>query len=387
MKSVLLRGPILTESGYGVHARQLARWLIERNSNLTVQCLNWGDTPWIVDPSRENGLIDAIMQRTNSQQQIYDVSFQLQLPNEWDPNAGKYNVGVTAAVETDVCNPEWIAACNRMHAVVVPSTFTRDVLLKTGKVTSKLLVVPESFTDSCVNQDLVDTIDLTNEIKTNFNFLLFGQLTGNNPLNDRKNLFFTLKWICDTFKDDKDVGIVIKTNAGRMSLIDRKVCVDMFKQIVKEVRKSEFPKIYMLHGMMNDDQVASLYRSDKIKALVSATRGEGFGLPLLEAAASGLPIIATNWSGHLDFLKTGKFISVDYDLKDIHESRVDNKIFMKGSKWAEPREDDFKRKIKKLRTSYSTPKDWAQSLKKNVTSEFSFDSIKEKWEANFKDVL
>lgn len=385
MKSVLLRAPALTESGYGVHARQIAKWLIERKTNLSIQLLTWGDTPWIIDPSRENGLIEQIMLRTAPAQKLHDVTFQLQLPNEWDHTLGKYNVGVTAAVETDICNPEWIAACNRMNCVVVPSEFTKSVLCKSGKLTTDVVVVPESFPDACKKEKLEDELELN--LSTSFNFLVFGQLTGNNPLNDRKNLFFTLKWICEAFKDDKDVGIVLKTNAGRLSEIDRKVCTDTFRQIVKEVRKGLFPKVYLLHGMMSDEQVASLYRNDKIKALVTLTRGEGFGLPILEAAASGLPVIATNWSGHLDFMNNGKFITIDYDLQSVHESRLDNKIFMKGSKWAEPREEDFKRKIRKFKSGTDIPKEWAKTLQKKLIDKYSFDAIQSSWEKTFADIL
>ena len=48
--------------------------------------------------------------------------------------------------------------------------------------------------------------------------------------------------------------------------------------------------------------MANLYAHPKIKAYVSLTHGEGYGLPLFEAAYHGIPIIAPDWSGHLDFL-------------------------------------------------------------------------------------
>jgi hypothetical protein len=384
MKTVLLRGPILTHSGYGIHSRQIARWLLtKRGIDLSVGALPWGNTPWCVDPTMDGGLIGRLMECTGVSQRVNDVTFQIQLPNEWDNSLGRFNVGVTAAVETDRCNPEWITACNRMNAVIVPSEHTRNVLRASGELRVPVTVIPESFADPCGRDDV--TIDV--DFDTSFNFLIFGQITGNNPHNDRKNLLFTVKWLCELFKNDPTVGIVVKTNSGRMTKIDKKVCTDIFTTALREVRSGVYPKLHLLHGMMTDETVAGLYRHPKIKALITCTRGEGYGLPILEAAASGLPVVATNWSGHLDFMKLGKFVNLDYDLKEIHASRVDGKIFMQGSKWAEVKEEDFKRRVKKFKESPVTPREWACDLKSKIRAEFSFESISRKWDAEFGEML
>ena len=111
MKKVILRAPVLTQSGYGVHCRQVARWLIEKADkkeiNLAIQCVPWGDTTWYMDSDEFDGLIGKIMKYSVATQEKADVSFQVILPNEWDPEIANYNVGITAGVETDRCNPEW----------------------------------------------------------------------------------------------------------------------------------------------------------------------------------------------------------------------------------------------------------------------------------------
>ena len=131
----------------------------------------------------------------------------------------------------------------------------------------------------------------------------------------------------------------------------------------------------MLHGALSDNEMARLYLNKKVKAFVSLTRGEGFGLPILEAAASGLPVIATSWSGHLDFLKLGKYISVNYELKQVDMSRIDNSIFMEGSRWAEASESHAKARLKKFRDRPDIPQTWATSLRKKLLSSFSQKSI------------
>ena len=389
MKKVIVRGPVLTQSGYGVHSRQLAKWCLSKNDwDVKFQALPWGDTPWIINPKSHDGLIERIMKNTvdmGSGQQ-YDISLQLQLPNEWDSSLAKKNIGITACVETDVCNPSWINCCNEMDAVVVPSVHSKGVFEKTGKVTKPLFVIPESFCEEIESFEQADVATLP-EFSTNFNFLIFGQITGDNPLNDRKNIFFTIKWLLEAFKDDKDVGIVVKTNTGRNTFIDKKRTVELLQTVVKECRIGDFPKIHVLHGDMPEKNVAALYRHPQIKALVTLTRGEGFGLPILEAAASDLPVVATGWSGHTDFLGHGKYINISYSLKNIHKSRIDGKIFFPQSQWAEAHEDDFKKKILKFRNSSATPKEWAKELGKIVREKYSLSAIFSRYDETLKEFL
>lgn len=372
-KKVLLRAPVLTMSGYGVHSRQVARWLLGRDDvELTIQAVPWGMTPWALQPGQQDGFIGKMMERCTDFQGPFDVSFQVQLPNEWSSDVATHNVGITAAVETDRCNPEWVKAVNMMDAVVVPSTHTLKCLESSGEVSTPTFVIPEAFPDVISRSD-IPAISL--DFSTDFNFLVFGQLTGNNPMNDRKNIFHTVKWFCENFQGNEEVGLVIKTNSGKATKIDRMVTLNLMKELTATVRKGPFPRVHFLHGNLSDNDVAGLYRHPKIKCLLTLTRGEGFGLPILEAAASGLPVIATNWSGHLDFMNLGKFIKIEHTLVDIHESRCDDNIFMRGSKWAEPVESDVKRKMEKFYKRTSIPTEWAQELSTTLQETHSFDAI------------
>jgi glycosyltransferase involved in cell wall biosynthesis len=331
------------------------------------------------------GLIGAVLERSYVTEEKADVSFQVQLPNEWDVSLAKFNVGMTAGVETDICNPEWARVhLPKMDAVIVPSEHAKRAFVNTGCDPRNVHIVPEAYFDVINDEPSNDELPLN--LETNFNFLVFGQITGGDPESDRKNLFYTIKWFCEAFKDDPTVGVVIKTNAGRNTKIDKRVTMNMLRRLLDEVRQGPGPKFYLLHGHMTEKEIATLYRHEDIRALVSLTRGEGFGLPILEAAACDLPVITTNWSAHTEFLGLGKSIAVDYELVNIPKHRVDNKIFIEGARWAMPNEADAKKKLLKFRKSPALPKTWAKELGKKIRQNYSQQAIAEKYTATWKKI-
>lgn len=377
MKKVILRAPLLSISGYGEHSRQVFEWAKSIPTwEVSTHIVNWGNTTWHVNPSAEDGLVENIMSRSTNQSTGFDISIQVQLPDEWDANIAKYNIGVTAAVETDKCKREWVDACNKMDCIIVPSQHVKDTLTSTGTITKPIFVIGEWYLPK------IDTVETPFDInlKTNFNFLIVSQMTAQSSVDDRKNILDTLKWTFDVFKDDKDVGIILKTNFGKGTHIDRAFTADFLKKFIKENRKSDFPKLYLLHGNLTSDEIASLYKHKTVKALVNLTRGEGFGLPLLEASAAGIPVITTNWSGQLDFLKFGKFVGIDYTLVDIPASRVDDRIFIKGTKWAQPLEADYKKRVLKFRHNPDNPSLWAKELSEKCKQNFSKSAILKKYQ-------
>jgi len=350
MKKVIFRAPILSISGYGQHSRQIFKYLLSvPNIELSTQVLQWGATPWLINPDNENGLVGEAMKRTIAPTEKADVSLQLQLPDEWSPDLANVNIGMTAGVETDKCSNKWIDSINKMSHIIVPSTHVLNTFNNSGNVKTKIDVVPESFIEEIVTTDNI----FPEKFKTKFNFLIISQITSPYPGADRKNTYTAIKSIAETFRNDDTVGIILKANSGRGTTFDRINTVNIVNEWLKEIRKISNVPVYLIHGNMSNVEMASIYRHPSVRALVSLTRGEGFGLPLVEAAAAGVPIIATNWSGHLDFLSLGNFIKINYKLSKIPDNKIDERIFIKDAMWAEPDIDDFIRKIKKFRTTHT----------------------------------
>ena len=386
---VIIRAPLLSVSGYGVHSRQVFSYLENSKFNFEIeaQIVNWGNTSWLVNPEDEGGIVERIMSLTGKREGVSDLSLQIQLPDEWDPNLARVNIGISAVVETDICRKEWVDACNKMDAVIVPSRHAKQCLEQSGELKVKVFIVPEWFYEEIQTSDFSENKFSNIEFDTKFNFLILSQLTGQHADTDRKNIFYTIKWLCEAFNGDPDVGIVLKTNHGRGTSIDRELTRNLVNRLVSEVRQGPFPKIHMIHGNLTSEEICGLYRNKSIKSLVSLTRGEGFGLPILEAAASSLPVIATNWSAHTEFLSLGKFIKVNYKLVNVPEEKVDKRIFVKNARWAHPDEEDFKKKILKFKSKNQLPEEWAQQLSERIISDYSRRSISEIYDSVLEEIL
>ncbi len=387
MKKVVLRAPALTQSGYGVHSRQVARWLIglaERSLiSLHIQCVPWGDTTWFIDHDAQDGLIGKIMKYSSGEVPDADVSFQVILPNEWDPKLAKFNVGITAGIETDRCNPMWVHNCNQMNEVIVPSNHTMQSFKNSGFLSTKMSVIPESFPDALIAPHDTDKLNLS----TDFNLLVFGQLTSGKPEDDRKNIFKTLSIIIEALKDKDDVGIVLKSNLGRSTIMDYKYLQGSLTSLLNTLGHKGSPKIYLLHGNMSDEDLRDLYKNPKIKGLVSLTRGEGFGLPLLEAAACGVPIVATKWSSYTDFLTGDSYLKVKYDLVEISNTKVDQNLFQAGTRWAEAKASSALENIQKLYKHYSIYEKRAADHKSFIIENYNFQAIERQYQDKFGEIL
>tara|TARA_Y100000593_G_scaffold63576_1_gene117506 strand:+ start:7362 stop:8630 length:1269 start_codon:yes stop_codon:yes gene_type:complete len=357
---LFFKGPLLTRSGYGEQARFALRALRSRPDlfDIHIQPLNWGQTSWITELDDERMWIDQSIEKTlgyiqNNPQPHFDVSFQVTIPNEWQ-KAARVNVGYTAGMETTQVAHQWISNGNAMDRIVVVSNHSKNTYVNTvyngtdpqTQQTAELrLTTPVDVVNYPV-KDFGECPELDLDLEYDFNFFAMAQF------GPRKNLPNTVKWFLDEFHQD-NVGLVLKTNIAKNCVMDRRQLLnDMRNYITQAGYPDRKCKIYLLHGDMSDKEVHSIFEHPKIKAFVSFTHGEGFGLPIFEAAYTGLPVVAPGWSGQLDFLvdpATGKshFYNVEYDIQPIPENVVWEAVIIKESMWAYPREHSAKQQMRR----------------------------------------
>jgi glycosyltransferase involved in cell wall biosynthesis len=249
----------------------------------------------------------------------FDVTFQVTIPNEWEKHA-PINIGFTAGMETTKVAHEWIQKGNEMDKILVVSNHSRDTYRNTPIKTVNYPV-----------KDFGEPIELEMKLDYDFNFLAMAQF------GPRKNLPNTVKWFIEEFHDD-EVGLVVKTNIAKNCLMDREKLLHDMKGMMLQFPDRKC-KVYLLHGDMTDKEIHSLFEHPQIGAFLTLTHGEGFGLPVFEAAYTGMPVIAPGWSGQLDFLVDGEtgisyFYNVEYDLHPIPENVFWEGVIIKESLWA-----------------------------------------------------
>lgn len=402
-KKLLIRGPALTRSGYGEHTRFLLRSLrpYEEEYDLYLITTNWGQTGWLATDDDERKWMDMLMIKTNEHQNKklpYDVSIQVTIPNEWDRLA-PVNIGVTAGIETTKVAPVWLEKANMMDKIITISEHSKNVYLNsiyhgTHPETNQPLTLkcekPIDIVHYPVKKYEKANLDL--EMDTEFNFLTVSQW------GPRKNLEKTIKWFVEEFVDQK-VGLVVKTFMKNNSTADREHVTKMIHKILKGYPQKKC-KIYLLHGEMSDEEMHSLYTNPKIKALISLTHGEGFGLPLFEAAYSGLPVIAPGWSGHLDFLHVPMrskknnitknksfFAKVDYTLEPVKKDAVWEGVLERDSLWCYAKQGSYKMKLREVYKDHGRFKSQARKLKKYIHENFSHEGQHEKFAQSIKSVM
>lgn len=358
-KSILLVGPLLTRSGYGEQARFALRSLRSRPDlfEVFIKPITWGQTSWIIDDTPERRWIDETIEKTIGYLQQggqFDISLQVTIPNEFNNQIAKENIGYTAGIETTQPAPIWVQKCNEMNSVIVVSNHSKNILEHakfegTDENTGQNIVLENQTKITAVNYPVKTFDDLPNldlELSTDFNFLTVAQM------GPRKNLESTIKWFIQEFKDE-NVGLVVKTNVAKNCLMDRNICVKNIQNIINQAETSDRKcKVYVLHGNMTDEEMHSLYTDNKIHAMIAIPHGEGFGLPIFEAAYSGLPIISVGWSGQCDFLyETGTsseahFYEVGFDIAAVPPEAVWDGVIIKESGWANAREQSTKEQMR-----------------------------------------
>jgi len=393
-KKVLVKGPALTQSGYGEHARTVLRALrkFEDNFDIYIEATKWGQTGFLVEDSEERRWIESLLHKTHNFVQnkgVYDVSVQITIPNEWTKIA-PFNVGVTAGIETTRISPQWVEKCSVVDKIIVPSFhakkgFDETSYMKESSISGAPVNVKNETPVEVIHYPVKNIpSEATNlALDFDFNFLTIAQW------GPRKNLDNTIRWFVEEFKNE-EVGLVVKANTRKNNVADRAICRERLHHLLKPYPDRKC-KVYLLHGNMSEPEVHGLYVSPQIKCIVSATHGEGYGLPLFEAAINKLPVVAPNWSGHLDFLcapkkdKKGKlknkahFTKVDYSIAPIQQEAVWDGVLQKDSQWCYPKESSFKSGIRQVYKSYGIRKAEADKLSLHIRKEFSEEKIYERF--------
>jgi glycosyltransferase involved in cell wall biosynthesis len=366
MKPVfVISSPFDTYSGYGARSRDVIKAIVETDKyDVKLLSQRWGNTPFgfCKDNSEWSFLLELVTPMPLTEQP--EIWTQISVPNEFQP-VGKYNIGITAGIETTLAPGEWIDGCNKMNLILTSSEHSKSVfmssefekrnaekeLLGKTKLETPIEVLFEGAnTDVYKQTNIPCSIDI--DIKESFAYLFVGHWMEGNLGEDRKNTGLLVKAFLETFKNKKKKpALIMKTSHVGASHMDRDSILNKIKLIKETVNSNDLPNIYLLHGDFSDDEMNEIYNHSKIKSMISLTKGEGFGRPLLEFSLSKKPIIVTGWSGHMDFLKPEYNIIIGGKLTNVHES-VKNPFLLKEAQWFSPNHSEIGTSLTEVFTNY-----------------------------------
>jgi len=401
--SVVMVAPFNTRSGYGDHARSIFYSIMDRD-DLDIKCIDvkWGNTPrnhLNLEIPRHKKLLDTFSTPEEVQKRRPDILIDIRIPNEFATGA-KINIGITAGVETDVVSPEFLEGMNRMNFNIVPSRFTADTFnrcsydrmedqpngekKKAGVVKNEkpISVLFEGVdTDVyCPKQkhELEKGLygELNDLIKEDFAYLHVGQWGQQGFGEDRKNIGVLIKSFLKAFSNiPNPSALVLKTNGANFSVLDRHDIKKKIQQVKDMFEGVKLPNIYLIHGDFTIDEMSTLYNHPKIGAFITCTHGEGFGRPMLEASCCDLPVIASKWSGHMDFLTDSESMLIDGFLKEVPKSALWKPIVVEPSRWFNVNEADVVRKIRTFHKKRKLIQKKASRLGKKNRRKFSLKAM------------
>ena len=388
----IISSPVDTYSGYGGRSRDLIKSIIELDKyDVKLLSQKWGDTPTgFIDNHDEWRFLQPLI--TQNLQSKPDIWMQITIPSEFQA-VGKYNIGCTAGIESTGCAVSWIEGLNKMDINLVSSQHSKKVFEsikfeQRDKITNTVqgvikLEKPIEVVFEGVDLDTYfyktpQDVNLNlEEIKESFCFLFVGHWMGGDIGHDRKNVGVLVRNFFETFKNKNITpALILKSSVGRNSYLSREELLQKIKVIKNQYPSdTKLPNIYILNGGLSDEQMNDLYNHPKIKAMVSFTKGEGYGRPLAEFGISKKPIIASGWSGQVDFLTPGNCILLPGSLEQVHHSAA-NQWLLKETHWFKV---DDKASMDAFRDVYTNYKKHLIGSKKHghyIKTNFSFGAMK-----------
>lgn len=356
-KNIIFRATVDNFSGYGSVSRSLILNFYRNYSdkyNIALQNLTWltaGDIDIAID---DREILDTLRRKEFFPEE--SILIHMSIPIEYQfPHNYKNYFGFTM-LETDKITPAWVSILNRLDGCLVPTPFNVKTFMESG-VKVPITVIPFGVDFDLYTLDKEPLLS-KEEVTTTFNFLCVGQWT----FGDRKNISQTVLSFLKTFRTNKDVGLIIKVYERGAGTIDKIQCVEKINAIRKHagLEVGEGPKVYLVHGALTEEEMSRLYHNSDVFLLPSS--GEAFGMPIIEAVASGLPVITTGGTAPDTYLNMEKTILLNYKTVPIRRELFWQHVYEPPQQIVEPSWEEFEKMLIRVyeKQTLAKEKAWEQ---------------------------
>jgi tetratricopeptide (TPR) repeat protein len=265
---------------------------------------------------------------------------------------------------------EWVENIRARHAQFwAPSRFVYESFLRSGVPESQLRLVPNGINPSQFRPDVpplpLDTLGFTNvpreSLSHRYKFLFVGGSVR------RKGIDLLLQAYRTSFCASDEVLLIVKD----FGVQDVYSTHNFREQLMEWARDASAPPLLYIPDTLPESAMAQLYRA--ADCLVHPYRAEGFGLPIAEAMACGLPVIATGYGACLDFCDEQTAYLLPAETRPLEEVRGYEVV---GTPfWAEPSHDALVETMRFVVANPDAARQKGQAAHAHITTHFSWDRI------------
>lgn len=291
-----------------------------------------------------------------------------------------WNLGIQGAArvgrtmfETDRIPDGWLERCNALDEVWIPTEFNRTTFERAGVKANKLRLMPAGVDTELFHPGAKP---LTISRARGFNFLSVFDL------EPRKGTDLLVRAYLSEFKADEDVALILKISQLNDPVTDPVAQFSYFIEREIGVPLEKCAPIILLTGSLSQAEMARLYAS--ANAFVLPSRGEGYGRPFMEALSAELPVIATRWSGQLDFLNDENSYLID--IEGLVPAAVEEEIFA-GHMWAQPSLDHLRKLMRRVYSHRDEARERGKRGRADMTQKWDWSVIAPRWVNEFRRLL
>lgn len=315
--NVAYQGPLKDYSGYGEANRHAVAALDAAGVGVRAMPVNY-----TMEPS-DMGAIGELVSKLEANRAPYAIKILHTTPDEYKRflEPGKYHIG-HFFWETSRVPKDFIEGLNSMDEIWTGSKANRDAILSTG-VEKPVYIFPQALDTS---RGIVEPYEITD-----FTGYLFYSIF---EWTDRKNPEALIRAYFEEFQNDENVGLLIKTYFRNFTLQNKRMIRNAIARIKSEMGLAKYPPVFLYLDLMDRSQIWRLHSTGH--CFVSAHRGEGWGVPQVEAALAGRPVISTGYGGCHEYLTDGDTaVVLPYKMASLKGMKHSSHWYTPDQKWAE----------------------------------------------------